>query len=256
MSVLFQKEGKVAFVTIDREKAYNALNWEVMERLNEIFVELERDKEVVVVVMTGAGQKAFVSGADIKEIKEAGDRRAELIGKGQEIFSKIRQSSKVVIAAVNGYALGGGCELALACDIRIASENARFGFPEVKLGLMPGYGGTQLLPRLVGAGKAKYLILSGETFTAMEAFQFGLVDKVCSSERLMEEVRALASRIAANGPLALRTCKRTIDEGAGIPLAGALKIELDAYSRVARSSDAEEGIEAFLEKRTPTFQGR
>jgi enoyl-CoA hydratase len=254
--ILFKKEGRVAYVIINREKSLNALNHRVITRFEEIFSELEHDDEVIVVVITGAGRKAFVAGADVKEIKEAGDKRTELIQKGQEIFSKIRNSSKVVIAAVNGFALGGGCELALACDIRIASENAKFGFPEAKLGLMAGYGGTQLLPRLLGVGKAKYLMFTGDMLTAAEAYQFGLVEKVCSSETLMEEVNTLARKISTNGPFALKACKRAINGGSVLPLDDALKLELEEYGKVAHSSDAEEGINAFLEKKTPIFQGR
>ncbi|MEW6374166.1 MAG: enoyl-CoA hydratase-related protein [Thermodesulfobacteriota bacterium] len=255
-ALLYQREGPVACITINRENALNALNSGILRRLDDIFSELEHKEEVIVVVITGAGQKAFVAGADVKEIKEAGDKRTELISKGQEIFSKIRNSSKVVIAAVNGYALGGGCELALACDIRIASENARFGFPEVKLGLMPGYGGTQLLPRLTGLGRARYVIFSGEMLTAAEAYQFGLVEKVCRSETLMEEVNALTKKIAANGPFAVKACKRAINRGTDLPLDKALKIELEEYDKVAHSKDAEEGIAAFLEKRRPSFNGK
>ena len=254
--ILFKKEGRVAYVIINREKSLNALNHRVITRFEEIFSELEHDDEVIVVVITGAGRKAFVAGADVKEIKEAGDKRTELIQKGQEIFSKIRNSSKVVIAAVNGFALGGGCELALACDIRIASENAKFGFPEAKLGLMAGYGGTQLLPRLLGVGRAKYLMFTGDMLTAAEAYQFGLVEKVCSSETLMEEVNTLARKISTNGPFALKACKRAINGGTVLPLDDALKLELEEYGKVAHSSDAEEGINAFLEKKTPIFQGR
>ena len=254
--VLFKKEGPVAYVTVNREKALNALNSAVMHRFEEIFLALENDPEVRVVVITGAGQKAFVAGADVKEIKEAGDERTNLITKGQKIFSKIRNSSKVVIAAVNGYALGGGCELAMACDIRIASENARFGFPEVKLGLMAGYGGTQLLPRLIGAGRAKYIMFTGETLTAPEAYQFGLVERVCNPESLAEEAKKTATKIAANGPFATKACKRAIDLGKELPLDHALEIELEEYDKVAHSIDAEEGIAAFLEKRTPRFVGK
>ena len=256
MEVIFKKEGAVAYVLINREKAHNALNSGVMERLEEIFAQLEDDCEVMVVVIRGAGEKAFVAGADLKEIKDAGKRRPELIRKGQDILAKIRNSSKVVIAAVNGYALGGGLELALACDIRIASENAKFALPEAKLGLMPGYGGTQLLPRLVGIGKAKYIILSGKMITAGDALQFGLVEKVCSSERLMEEVAELAEKISANGPLSIRACKRAIDAGMQLPIDDALELELEEYAKVALSSDAEEGMAAFLEKRTADFKGR
>ena len=256
MDVIFKVEHPIAYITINREEAYNALNNSIIERLGEIFDQLENDHEVRVVIITGIGQKAFVAGADIKEIKEARAKRPELIKKGQEIFSRIRLSSKVVIAAVNGFALGGGLELMLACDIRIASENAKFGLPEAKLGLMPGYGGTQLLPRLVGTGRAKYLILTGEMVTAAEAYEFGLVERVCSLDKLLQEARTLAGRIAANGHLALRACKRVIDEGGELPLADGLKLELEAYGQVALSSEADEGIAAFLEKRAAIFRGR
>jgi enoyl-CoA hydratase len=256
MDVVLNKHGPLAYLTINREKAYNALNSAIMERLEKIFLELEHDEEVMVVVITGAGQRAFVSGADVGEIKEAGDTRTNLIKKGQEVFSKIRNSSKVVIAAVNGYALGGGCELAMSCDIRIASDNAKFGLTEAKLGLMPGYGGTQLLPRLVGMGAAKYLIFSGEMITAEEAYRLGLVERVCSSETLMEEVDELAKKISSNGHFAVRACKRAINVGTQLSVDEALKLELAIYDKVARSPDAEEGIAAFLEKRAPTFMGR
>lgn len=256
MDVVLNKHGPLAYLTINREKAYNALNSAIMERLEKIFLELEHDEEVMVVVITGAGQRAFVSGADVGEIKEAGDTRTNLIKKGQEVFSKIRNSSKVVIAAVNGYALGGGCELAMSCDIRIASDNAKFGLTEAKLGLMPGYGGTQLLPRLVGMGAAKYLIFSGEMITAKEAYRLGLVERLCSSETLMEEVDELAKKISSNGHFAVSACKRAINVGTQLSVDEALKLELAIYDKVARSADAEEGIAAFLEKRAPTFKAR
>lgn len=256
MDVVLNKHGPLAYLTINREKAYNALNSAIMEGVEQIFLELERDEELMVVVITGAGLKAFVSGADVGEIKEAGDTRTNLIKKGQEVFSKIRNSSKMVIAAVNGYALGGGCELAMSCDIRIASDNAKFGLTEAKLGLMPGYGGTQLLPRLVGMGAAKYLIFSGEMITAKEAYRLGLVERVCSSETLMEEVDELAKKISSNGHFAVRACKRAINVGTQLSVDEALKLELAIYDKVARSADAEEGIAAFLEKRAPTFKAR
>jgi enoyl-CoA hydratase len=254
--VTLRKEGKIAYLLIHREKALNALNLSVMTRLDQIFSELENDEEVLVIIITGAGSKAFVAGADINEIREAGDKRTEVIRKGQEIFFKIRNSSKVVIAAVNGYALGGGCELAMACDIRIASENAKLGFPETTLGLMPGYGGTQFLPRLIGMGRAKYMILTGETLTAREACQFGLVEKVCSHDNLMDEVNRLAKRIASNGPFAVKACKRAIHKGMELPLDQALRVEMEEYDRVSCSKDAEEGITSFIEKKMPTFTGR
>ena len=253
MDVILSRQGSVAYITINREKAYNALNSSIMERLEHIFLELERDEAVMVVVVTGAGQKAFISGADVGEIREAGNKRTDLIKKGQEVFSRIRNSSKVVIAAVNGYALGGGCELAMSCDIRIAADAAKFGLTEVKLGLMPGYGGTQLLPRFVGTGAAKYLIFSGEMITAEEAYRLGLVERVCSSETLMEEVDELAKKISSNGHFAVGACKRAINVGTQLSIDDALKLELEIYDKVARSADAEEGIAAFLEKRAPRF---
>lgn len=254
--VFFRKEGKVAYITINREKALNALNSNVMTRLEQIISELEHEDEILVLVITGAGKKSFVAGADINEIKEAGSKRTELIKKGQEILSKIRNSNRVIIAAVNGYALGGGCELAMACDIRIASEIARFGFPEAKLGLMAGYGGTQLLPRLIGTGRAKYLMFTGEMLTAAQAYEFGLVEKVCSPESLTEEVERIARVIASNGPSAIQAYKRAINLGKELPLDHALKLELEEYDKVSCSADAEEGILAFLQKRTPTFKGK
>lgn len=254
--VILRKEGKRVYLSINREKALNALNLNVMARLDQIFSELESDERTLVMIITGVGKRAFVAGADIREIKEAGDRRTEVIRKGQEIFFKIRNSSKVVIAAINGYALGGGCELAMACDLRIASENAKLGFPETTLGLMPGYGGTQFLPRLIGMGRAKYMVFTGETLTAMEAYQFGLVQKVCSSETLMEEVNRLAKKITSNGPLAVKACKRAIQKGAEFSLEEALRIEIEEYDRVTRSQDAEKGIISFIEKKKPTFTGR
>jgi len=254
--VILRRKGKVVYLLINREKTLNALNSNVMTRLDQIFSELESDEEVLVVIITGVGAKAFVAGADIKEIREAGENRTEVIRKGQEVFLRIRNSSKIVIAAVNGLALGGGCELAMACDIRIASENAKLGFPETTLGLMPGYGGTQLLPRLVGMGKAKHMIFTGESLTAQEAHQFGLVEKVCSLDSLMDEVDRLAKKVASNGPFAVKACKRAIQKGTDLPLEQALRIEMEEYNRVARSKDAEEGLTSFMEKKKPTFTGR
>ncbi len=256
MDLVLDREGPVVRITINRERSHNALNTAVLEGLAELFDQLESDESVVSVVITGAGEKAFVAGADVQEIKEAGGARTALIQRGQEILSKIRRSGKVVIAAVNGYALGGGCELAMACDIRIASEHATFGLPEVKLGLMTGYGGSQLLPRLIGTGRAKYLMFTGDRVTAGEAYQLGLVDRVCSQESLTEEAMALAKRIASNGPFAVRSCKRAIDGGIALPLDEALKFELEVYDGVARSEDAETGLDAFLQKKKPVFIGK
>ena len=254
--VIFKKEGPIAYITINREEALNALNDGIMQRIDGIFSDLEADDGIVVVVITGAGEKAFIAGADVREIKEAGKGRTAFITKGQHVLSRVRTSKKIVIAAVNGYALGGGCELALACDFRIASENAKFGLPESTLGVMAGYGGTQLLTRLVGPGRAKYMMFSGAMLTAAEAYQFGLVDKVCTKEALMDEANALARKISLCGPLSLKGTKRAIDEGIEMPLEEALKFELEIYDKVSNSQDAEEGLSAFLEKRKPVFKGK
>jgi enoyl-CoA hydratase len=252
----FGRKGRTAIITISRESSLNALNADIMKSIDGVFRKLEEDDEVLVVVITGAGKKAFVAGADVREIKDAGKNRTAFITEGQHILSRIRKSDKVVIAAINGYALGGGCELALACDIRIASETAKFGLPEATLGVMAGYGGTQLLARLIGPGRAKYMMLSGMMLNAREAFQFGLVDKVCTPKTLTDEVEALASRIAACGPLAIRGCKQAVDKGLELPLERALKFELELYDKVANSRDAEEGLSAFIEKRKPVYKGQ
>ena len=254
--VMFRKADGVAYVTINREEALNALKWSIMQRLGELFTELEQDDEVIAVVITGAGQKSFVAGADVKEIQDAGEGRTALITKGQQIFSKIRNSAKVVIAAINGYALGGGLELALACDIRIASDNAKFGLPEAKLGLMPGYGGTQMLSRLAGIGLAKWMMFTGDMVGAAEALQCGLVQRVCRLEALPEEADGIAKKIAANGPFALKAIKRAINRGIEQDLDMALRVELEEYDKVAHSQDAIAGMEAFFAKKSPVFTGK
>lgn len=253
--VLFVEDGAVAYLTLNREAVLNALNSEMMSRIEEIFNSLETDENIGVVVITGAGSRSFAAGADIKELKEE-KRRTAFIARGQQILSGIRASDKVVIAAVNGYAVGGGCELALACDIRIASENAKFGLPEAVLGLIPGYGGTQLLPRLIGPGRAKYMMFSGAMLSAAEAYAWGLVEKVCTADTLMEEAGKLARRICAMGPLAIRGCKRAVGGGMERSLEEALRFELEISDELANSEDAEEGMAAFLEKRKPAFRGK
>lgn len=256
MGVMYRQDGAVGYVTVDRPEALNALNRGVLADLEGIFRDLDRSPEVRVVVVTGAGGKAFIAGADVREIQEAGEARHALIDDGKRILRSIGNSSKVVIAAVNGYALGGGCELALFCDLRIAAEHAKFGFPEAKLGVMPGYGGTQLLPRLIGPARAKHLLFTGEIVGAEEAYRLGLVDKVCPSGTLTDETETLARTIAANGPVSLRCIKAAVDEGSALPLEDALAVESREYRTVARSQDAERGLAAFLERRPPVFQGK
>lgn len=253
--VRVEKDHGVVEVTIDREAALNALNDRVLTRLGELFDAIENDPESAAVIITGAGSKAFVAGADVRELLEAGSGRFAYVARAQAILSKVRASTRVVIGAVNGYALGGGCELALACDVRLAAENARFGFPEVTLGVMAGLGGTQLLPRLIGPGKAKYLLCSGKTITAAEACAWGLVEKVYEGARLMEEARVLAGRIAAAGPLAVRASKRAVDGGLDLPVDDAMRFEMEIYRRTTRSEDAFEGLTSFIEKRKPVFRG-
>lgn len=254
--IIIKKDGRVVFITIKRENALNALNAHILENLSSAFKDIREDKGISVVVITGFGQKAFVAGADVKEIKDAGpNKRTAFIKKGQDILSQIRTSPKIVIAAINGYALGGGCEIALACDIRIASDNAKIGMPEAGIGVMAGYGGTQLLARTVHLGMARYLIFSGATVTAHEALSIGLVEKVYTADLLMKEASELAHKIASSGPLALECSKKAIDIGTSLPLTEALEFELKEYDKVARSQDAEEGLSAFLEKRKPVFSG-
>lgn len=250
------KKGHTAYITIDRKEALNALNASVMGKLETMFDDIEKDDTIIAVIITGAGQKAFIAGADVKEIKEAGSGRTLFITKGQHILSKIRKSRKITIAAINGYALGGGCELALMCDLRIASENAKLGLPEAGLGVMAGYGATQLLPRLVGPGKAKYMILTGAMLNAQEAYEFGLVEKVCAPDKLMEEVTKVAEKIASSGPLSIKGSKKAIDDGLQLSLDDGLRLELEIYDKVANSEDAENGLSAFMEKRKPVFRGR
>ena len=254
--ILYTKQDSIAFITINRVEALNALNNSVLTKLDKILDDIEHDDAIIVAVITGAGKKAFIAGADVGEIKEAGSGRTAFITGGHRTIHKIKTTSKVTIAAINGYALGGGCELALMCDFRVAAENAKLGFPEAGLGVMAGYGGTQLLPRIVGPGRAKYMILTGAILTAREAFEFGLVDKVSPAESLMEEVTGLAQKIAASGPLSIKGSKEAIDRGLAVSLEEGLKIELEIYDKVANSEDAENGLSAFLEKRKPVFRGK
>lgn len=254
--VLFSKLDSIAYITINRAEALNALNDSVLKKLDRALDDIEKDPSIICAVITGSGGKAFIAGADVKEIKEAGSARTAFITGGQQIIYKIEKSAKIMIAAINGYALGGGLEVALMCDFRIASEKAKLGLPEAGLGVMAGYGGTQMLPRLIGPGRAKYMILTGAILSAREAYDFGLVDKVCPPEELDKEVTSLAEKIAASGPLSIKGSKEAIDRGLSLPLEEALRLELSIYDRVANSEDAENGLSAFLEKRKPVFRGK
>jgi enoyl-CoA hydratase len=254
--ILIEKADRIAWVTLNRPEKLNALNNEVLRELEQVFADLEQDPEVGVVVVTGAGEKAFVAGADIAELKSldtAGARVQAL--RGQAVFQRIEAMPKPVIAAVNGFALGGGCELALACHIRIASENARFGLPEVSLGIIPGYGGTQRLPRLVGKGIALDMILSGETIPAADALRMGLVSRVAPLADLKATAEKLAKTILTRGPLGLRSALAAVHEGIEMPLEQGLQYEAALFGLLAATQDMQEGMGAFLEKRPAVFKG-
>jgi enoyl-CoA hydratase len=252
-----EREGHLAIVTIAREKALNALSGDVLSELVDAAAALEKDKEVRVVAITGAGEKAFVAGADIAEMQEMSAYEASaLSGLGNHLGRAIEESERPWIAAVNGFALGGGCELALACDFIYASTAARFGQPEVKLGVIPGFGGTQRLARRVGVAKARELVYTGDLIGADEALRIGLADKVVAPDQLMGTVRELAGRIAGNGPMAVAAAKRVIHEGQSLALGDALQLERQAFASLFDSEDQREGMAAFLAKRKAEFKGR
>ncbi len=253
----YEKRNRIALLTISRPRVLNALNAALMGELDLAFHAVRDDDDVLVAILTGDGDKAFVAGADIGELAGLGtvEGRA-LAARGQAVFSLIESCGKPVIAAVNGFALGAGCELAMACSIRLASENARFGQPEVKLGIIPGYGGTQRLPRLIGKGRALELLLSGETIDAAEALRIGLVNRVLPPEQLLPQAEALAAKILANGPMAVRYCLDAVNQGVETTLETGLAHEAALFGLCCATEDKNEGIRAFLEKRTPQFKGR
>ena len=248
----------VATITVSRPEKLNALNAEVLDGLRAAFERARDDAATGAVILTGAGDKAFVAGADIAALAaiDSPSTARELAKRGQSLTRLMETLGKPVIAAINGYALGGGCELALACTLRLAAEGAKIGQPEVKLGLIAGYGGTQRLPRLVGEGRALELLLTGEPVDAAEAFRIGLVNRVVPRERLLEECRALAKKIMAAGPVATRLTLEAVRRGGQLSLGEGLGLEADLFSVVAATSDMKEGTAAFLEKRPPKFQGK
>lgn len=246
-------EGKLAVLTMNRPKALNALNDQTLDELERLFTAIEKDREVLGVILTGEG-RAFVAGADISQMSGYGVEEGRLYSdRAQKLFNKIEILEKPVIAAVNGFALGGGCELAMSCDIRIASEKAVFGQPEANLGLMPCFGGTQRLPRLVGTGLAKELIYTCRQVKAQEAKEIGLANKVVPAETLLEEAKAMMAMILSKSPIAIGYCKTAINRGADTDLRNGLEIEKECWAIVFGTKDKEEGISAFLEKRTPQF---
>ncbi|WP_043884305.1 short-chain-enoyl-CoA hydratase [Caldanaerobacter subterraneus] len=250
-------EKGIATITINRPKALNALNTETLEELKNVLEVLQNDDGVKVIVITGAGEKAFVAGADISEMKDMSVFEAKKFAElGQKVFRKIELMKKPVIAAVNGYALGGGCELALACDIRIASRNAKFGQPEVGLGIIPGFGGTQRLPRIVGVSKAKELIYTGDMIDAEEALRIGLISKVVEQDKLLEEAYGIAKKIMSKGLVAVSLAKEAINKSLEVDIDSGMEYEANAFAMCFGTQDQKEGMVAFLEKRAPKFEGR
>jgi len=256
-NLLLEKNGAVAVLTINRPKALNALNSDTLSELSTVLDELGRDSSVKAVILTGSGEKAFVAGADISQMKDLnaleGRQFAQL---GQATFRKLELLPQPVIAAINGFALGGGCELAMACDIRLAGENAKFGQPEVTLGLTAGFGGTQRLPRLVGTGLASELLFTGDIIDVQEAYRIGLVNHVYPVDTLMEEAQKLAKRIAGRAPAAVQLSKSAIQRGVNMDLDSAQAFEADAFGLTFSTQDQTEGCTAFVEKRKPAFQGK
>ncbi|SHI41366.1 short-chain-enoyl-CoA hydratase [Lutispora thermophila] len=248
------KDGNVGILTINRPEALNALNRSVLQELDAALDELANDKDVYVIVLTGEG-KAFVAGADIAEMKDMTPEEAkEFAETGSRVFRKLETIDKPVIAAVNGYALGGGCELAMACDIIIAGEQAKFGQPEVGLGITPGFGGTQRLPRIVGTKIAKEMIFTGGTITAQEAQRIGLVNKIVPPNTSLQTAIEMAKTIASKGQVAVRNSKRAIDQGIETDIDEGVKVENQLFAKCFESVDQKEGMTAFIEKRKPNFK--
>ena len=247
----------VCILTINRPDQYNALNEDVLKALDNNIQCIENEKNCLAVILTGAGKKAFIAGADIKALSQMDKRSAQIFSKlGQDLSLRIERLHVPVIAAVNGYALGGGNEFAMACHIRYASDNAIFGQPEVSLGLIAGFGGTQRLPRLIGKGNAMEILLSGKNITANEALSMGLVNKVFPSTELMPAAKKLALTISKNAPLAIEGTLQAVNEGIEIDLISGLRKEQAAFANLFDSSDTCEGLSAFVEKRTPDFKGK
>jgi enoyl-CoA hydratase len=254
--LLLERDGAIAIVTINRPRVLNALNTQTLDELRRAILDLKHDEGLRVVILTGAGEKSFVAGADINELAlqtPTGGREHAL--RGQHVLDLIENMGKPVIAAINGFALGGGCELAMACTLRLAADTAKLGQPEIALGLLPGYAGTQRLPRLVGKGKAMEMILTGAPIAADEAQRIGLVNRVVAAADLMAEARRLAAHLAASAPIAMRYIINAVNKGMEMPFAEACQYEATLFGLVASTDDMREGTKAFLEKRRAEFKG-
>ena len=256
-NILLEKKSSIAYVTVNRPKVLNALNSATMEELRAAFTDVKNDANIRVAILTGAGEKAFIAGADIGELAtQEAVRGKEFTHRGQSVLDLIENLGKPVIACINGFALGGGCEIAMACTMRLASENAKLGQPEVKLGIIPGLGGSQRLPRLVGKGIAMQLVTTGEMITAQEAHRIGLVNEVTAPADLIPRAEAIAQKIIANGPLAVQYVMEAVNNGMEMPLAQGLYLEAALFGVSCATEDKQEGTKAFLEKRPPQFKGK
>lgn len=256
-NIILEEESGLAVLIINRPQAMNALNYDTLQEIGEVLHKIKDKPNIQVLIVTGAGEKAFVAGADIAYMESLNAIQGREFGAlGQAVFTAVENLPIPVIAAVNGFALGGGCELAMACDIRLACEKARFGQPEVSLGITPGFGGTQRLPRLIGAGPAKELIFTGMNIDANEALRLGLVNRIYPADTLMDEARKLAHKIIANAPLAVRLCKAAINRGLQADIDTALSIEADVFGLCFSTQDQKEGMNAFINKRKADFAGQ
>ena len=256
-NLLLERDGAVAIVTLDRPKVLNALNNQTLAELSACMATLKADESVRAIILTGAGEKSFVAGADINELATQSPVEGQAHARrGQLIFDAIEQLGKPVIAAINGFALGGGCELAMACTIRLAADTARFGQPEINLGLIPGYAGSQRLPRLVGKGIAMEILLTGDMVSAPRAYEIGLVNRVVPAAELMTEATKLAQALAAKAPIAVRFIIEAVNQGLESPFAAGEYLETALFGTIASSEDMREGTKAFLEKRKPVWQGK
>jgi enoyl-CoA hydratase len=256
-NILLEKKNSIAYVTVNRPKVLNALNMATMEELRAAFHDIKKDDAIRVVIFTGSGEKAFIAGADIGELsKHNAVSGKEYTHKGQSVLNLIENLGKPVIACINGFALGGGCEIAMACTMRLASTNAKLGQPEVKLGIIPGYGGTQRLPRLVGKGIAMQMVLAGEMITAEEAHRIGLVNEVTAPGDLIPRAEAIAAKIISNAPLAVQYAMESVNKGMEMTLSEGLYLEAVLFGVCCATEDKTEGTTAFLEKRATQFKGK